>query len=82
MKLGLVLGLDAAGKTMLLRQLNHMRKDEFHNTKLGSVFEKVRTRLFANSTSAAEVDGIDVATLPTTGVRHQSFAHVCVNVLT
>ncbi|RLO11546.1 hypothetical protein DYB28_011772 [Aphanomyces astaci] len=45
MKLGLVLGLDAAGKTMLLRQVNHMRKDEFHNTKLGSVFEKCRIEL-------------------------------------
>ncbi|RHY91765.1 hypothetical protein DYB37_001837 [Aphanomyces astaci] len=66
MKLGLVLGLDGAGKTMLLRQLSRMCKDEFHNPKLGSVFEKVRTRLFADSAPAAEVDGIDVATLPTT----------------
>ncbi|RHZ12814.1 hypothetical protein DYB31_011309 [Aphanomyces astaci] len=82
MKFGLVLGLDGANKTMLLRQLSHMCKEEFHNPKLGSVFEKVRTRLFADSASAAEVDGIDVATLPTTGVRHQSFAHVCVNELT
>ncbi|ETV78793.1 hypothetical protein H257_07623 [Aphanomyces astaci] len=75
MKLGLVLGLDGAGKTMLLRQLSHMRKDEFHNTKLGSVFEKVRTRLFADSASAAEVDGIDVATLPTTGVEEETNAY-------
>ncbi|RHY32538.1 hypothetical protein DYB25_013901 [Aphanomyces astaci] len=65
----LVLGLDGAGKTMLLRQLSHTCKDEFHNPKLGSVFEKVRIRLFADSASAAEVDGIDVATLPTTECR-------------
>ncbi|RHY99362.1 hypothetical protein DYB35_013652 [Aphanomyces astaci] len=65
----LVLGLDGAGKTMLLRQLSHTCKDEFHNPKLGSDFEKVRIRLFTDSASVAEVDGIDVATLPTTGCQ-------------
>ncbi|ETV81411.1 hypothetical protein H257_05941 [Aphanomyces astaci] len=75
MKLGLVVGLDGAGKTMLLRQLSRMCKDEFHNPKLGSVFEKVRTRLFADSAPAAEVDGIDVATLPTTGVEEETIAY-------
>ncbi|ETV95470.1 hypothetical protein H310_10948 [Aphanomyces invadans] len=78
MKVGLVLGLDGAGKTVLLRQLSRICKDNARtHPELGSVFEKVYTHLFSHSTphDVAPEDTVNVATVPTTGVEEETISY-------
>ncbi|KAF0689981.1 Aste57867_18625 [Aphanomyces stellatus] len=75
MKTGLVLGLDGAGKTMLLRQLSRVCKDDQH-PKLGSVFATLRSRLFATEAKVSDTEAPpEYATVPTTGVEEETLTY-------
>ncbi|CAK4081949.1 unnamed protein product [Aphanomyces euteiches] len=74
MPVGLVLGMDGAGKTTLLRQLSHSYRDAKHS-KLVSVLDMVRSRLFVPTDDKTPKFLDHITTVPTTGLEEESIVH-------